>query len=242
MKTSPDSFKSRLKKVVETRDTLGGKIFDTTIQVLIVFAVVAFSVSTIPEISEELKSFLRWSQAVTIIVFSIEYGLRIYVADSKRWYIFSFYGIIDLLAILPFYLALAIDLRALRILRLLRIFELLKMARYSSAVEKYRRAFLDIKAELVVFIFATCFLIYVAAVGVYYFEHEVQPEAFKSIFHSLWWALATVTTVGYGDVYPITAGGRIFTFFILMIGVGILAVPAGLLASALYNIGKKNPD
>ena len=94
------------------------------------------------------------------------------------------------------------------------------------------------KEELVLFSLATLFVIYISAVGIYYFENEVQPENFKSVFHSLWWAVATLTTVGYGDVFPITIGGRLFTFLVLMIGLSIVAVPAGLLASALQNINK----
>lgn len=164
--------------------------------------------------------------------------MRLFVADRKRDYVFSFYGIVDLLAILPFYLTLAIDLRAIRIIRLLRLFRLLKIARYSKAVDRYRIAFKEIKEELVIFFSATCFLIYVSAVGIYYFENTAQPEAFSSIFHSLWWAVATLTTVGYGDVYPITAGGKIFTFMILMVGLSVVAVPAGLLASALQDASR----
>jgi voltage-gated potassium channel len=109
----------------------------------------------------------------------------------------------------------------------------MKLFRYSKAIRRFSRAFSIAKEEIVLFGVVTIMLLYLSAVGIYYFENEAQPEAFKSIFHSLWWAVATLTTVGYGDVYPITIGGRIFTFFILMIGLGIVAVPAGLLASAL---------
>jgi len=83
------------------------------------------------------------------------------------------------------------------------------------------------------FLIATAMLLYFAAVGIYYFESSAQPESFQSVFHSLWWALATLTTVGYGDVYPVTVGGKVFTFLVLMLGLGIVAVPAGLVASAL---------
>lgn len=224
-----------IKSIVENNETTTGKIFDLTIQFLIIYSLITFSVSTIPDLSQEVIKFLRVSQIITVSIFTVEYLLRIFVADKKRNYIFSFFGIIDFLAILPFYLTLAVDLRALRIVRLLRLFRMLKIIRYSKALERYKIAFKDIKEELVIFFSMTCFLMYISAVGIYYFENTVQPEAFKSIFHSLWWAVATLTTVGYGDIYPLTAGGKIFTFFILMIGLGIVAVPAGLLASALQD-------
>ena len=98
---------------------------------------------------------------------------------------------------------------------------------------KLHRAFVIAREELVLFFLVTCMMLFFAAVGIYYFEHEAQPEGFESVFDSLWWAVVTLTTVGYGDVYPITLGGRIFTFFVLMIGLGIVAVPTGLMASAL---------
>ena len=176
---------------------------------------------------------------VPVAIFSIEYLLRIVVADSKRRYIFSFYGLIDLLAVLPFYLTIAIDLRALRIVRLFRLFRILKIVRYVKAIKRYKAAFLDIKEELVLFFTATCFMIFIAAVGIYYFENSVQPEAFKSIFHSLWWGIATLTTVGYGDIYPVTVGGKIFTFIILMIGLSVVAVPAGLFSIALQEANRE---
>ena len=105
--------------------------------------------------------------------------------------------------------------------------------RYNRALVRFSRAITLAREEIILFLGVTLGLLYFAAVGIYYFEHQAQPEEFASIFHSLWWAVATLTTVGYGDVYPITVGGRIFTFFILLIGLGIVAVPAGLLASAL---------
>ena len=116
---------------------------------------------------------------------------------------------------------------------MLRLFRAFKLIRYSKAIQRFRRAFTIAKEEMVLFLFIACLLLFFTSVGIYYFENAAQPEKFKSIFHSLWWAVATLTTVGYGDVYPITTGGKIFTFFVLMIGLGIVAVPAGLIASAL---------
>jgi voltage-gated potassium channel len=155
------------------------------------------------------------------------------VAENKKRFAFSFFGIIDLLAILPFYLTTGFDLRALRSFRLLRLVRILKLVRYSKAVQRFAIAFATAKEELILFMCSTLIIVYLAAVGIYYFENPVQPEAFSSIFHSLWWAVATLTTVGYGDVYPITAGGKIFTFLVLIAGLGIVSIPAGIVASAL---------
>ena len=131
------------------------------------------------------------------------------------------------------------DRTLIRIFRLFRLFRAFKLFRYSNAINRFRKAFKQIKEELTLFLFATCFLLYISAVGIYYFENQAQPEQFQSVFHCLWWAVGTLTTVGYGDLYPITIGGKIFTFFILMIGLGIIAVPTGLIASALT---KENKD
>ena len=228
-----------LKNIIERSDSRAGKLFDLSIQFLIVYSLITFSLSTLPDLSQGMLDFLYYSQVITVTIFSIEYILRIYVADSKMRYIFSFYGLIDLLAVLPFYLTIAVDLRALRIVRLFRLFRILKIVRYIKAIRRYKAAFLDIKEELVLFFTATCFMIFISAVGIYYFENSVQPEAFKSIFHSLWWGIATLTTVGYGDIYPVTVGGKIFTFIILMIGLSVVAVPAGLFSIALQEANRE---
>lgn len=231
-----------LKQIVEDTDTKAGRLFNLTIQFLIVLSLITFSISTIPDLSDTTIEVLFIIEIVTVLIFSLEYILRIVVADKKLNYIFSFYGIIDLLAILPFYLGNAIDLRSIRILRLFRLFRIFKIVRYSKAIKRYQTAFGKIKEELIIFLITTLFIIYISAVGIYYFENEAQPENFKSVFHSLWWAVATLTTVGYGDIYPVTVGGKIFTFVILMVGLSIVAIPAGLLASALQETAKKSDE
>src|SRR5690606_19969337 len=155
---------------------------------------------------------------------------------------FSFFGIVDLLAILPFYLASGLDLRAIRIFRLLRLFRILKLFKYNSALKRFHRALLIVREELIIFGFVAMIMLYLSAVRIYYFENDAQPDQFKSVFHSLWWALTTLTTVGYGDMYPITLGGRIFTFFVLMIGLGVVAVPTGLIASALGQVRREDGE
>ena len=116
---------------------------------------------------------------------------------------------------------------------MININKIFKLLKYNSAIDRLLFAFREIKKELFIFLIATIFLLYVSSVGIYYFENEAQPDQFKSVFHSMWWAVATLTTVGYGDVYPITLGGKLFTTFIVFIGMGLVAVPTGLLASAL---------
>lgn len=226
-------FQAWLKRTVEKNDTKSGFCFDMVIQSLIVLSLINFSIETIPDLSPRAQAILFLMRVVTIAVFTLEYLLRIWVAEKKLKFIFSFFGIIDLLAILPFYISTGIDLRSLRAFRLLRLFQAFKMVRYSRAVKRYQRALLISYEELILYLFVSLLMIYFAAAGIYFFENQAQPDAFGSVFQSLWWSVVTLTTVGYGDVYPITTGGRTFTFFLLLIALGIVSAPAGILAAAL---------
>ncbi|WP_411827481.1 ion transporter [Luteolibacter sp. AS25] len=203
------------------------------IQALIVGSLIGFAVETLPNLPERWHSILRIFEIATVAIFTVEYFLRILLGRPKLSYIFSFYGIIDLLAIFPFYISTGIDLRSVRAFRLLRLFRLLKLVRYSAAIRRFHLAFSIAKEELALFGAAALIVLYLSALGIYYFERDQQPEAFASVFHSFWWAVTTLTTVGYGDVYPISVGGKAFTFFVLIIGLEIVAVPTGLFASAL---------
>lgn len=223
----------KIKSIVEESSTVSGRIFDFTIQFLIVLSLISFSIETLPDLTAESRQLLRIIEISTVSVFTVEYLLRIIVADRKLKFIFSFYGLVDLAAILPFYVATGLDLRSIRVIRLFRILRAFKLVRYSRAAQLFYRAFLIAKEELILFLTAALMLLYIASVGIYYFENPTQPEAFSSIFSSLWWAIVTLTTVGYGDVYPITTSGRIFTFFVLLIGVSMIAIPSGIIASAL---------
>ncbi|WP_404307672.1 ion transporter [Neorhodopirellula lusitana] len=222
-----------LKEIVERSNTPIGRVFDLTIQLLIVLSLIAFSIETLPNLPQRWVRCLQIFEILTVAVFTAEYVVRLFVADHKLTFATSFFGVVDLLAILPFYLSFGIDLRSIRAFRLLRLFRMFKLARYNQAIQRFHRAFLIAREELLLFLFVTIILLYLAAIGIYHFEHDAQPDVFASVFHSLWWAVVTLTTVGYGDVYPITIGGRIFTFFILLIGLGVVSVPAGLVASAL---------
>lgn len=209
------------------------------IAALIIYSTICFCLETLPDLKPTTRTFLYYSEIVVVMAFTAEYLYRIYAAPNRLRFIFSFYGLVDLLAILPFYLALALDLRALRLLRFMRLLRLLKLARYHGAIHRIARALWIAKEELIIFAVATLIFIFLSAVGIYYFERSAQPEVYKSIFDSLWWAVTSLTTVGYGDMYPVTVGGRIFSFIILMLGLGLVAAPAGIMASALSAIRRK---
>ena len=225
-----------LKQIVEETDTRMGKIFDLTIQILIVASAVSFAIETLPGLSSTTARLLAISEALIIGLFTVEYLLRFYSSQKKLSFVFSFYGLIDLAAVLPFYLAVGLDLRSLRIFRLARLAILLKLFRFSKAARRFQLAFKLVREEILVFGLFSLALIYLSAVGIYHFEHEAQPEVFVSVFDGIWWATVTLTTVGYGDVVPITTGGKVFTFFVFIVGLSMIAVPSGLVVSALSKV------
>ncbi|SDT98696.1 voltage-gated potassium channel [Polaribacter sp. Hel1_33_78] len=227
------STKEKIKQIIEGNDRKLSPIFDITIQVLIVFSIIIFSLGTLPNLTPLWQNIINYVDILFYSIFAIEYFLRIYVSDKRLKYIFSFFGIVDLLAILPFLFARQFDLRAIRALRVFRLTRVLKISRYDESLKTFAIAIKIIKPEITLFYIITSIFLFLSATGIYYFEHAVQPIEFASVFHSLWWAIITITTVGYGDVYPITIGGRIFTFAILLLSLAIITVPTGLIASAL---------
>jgi voltage-gated potassium channel len=220
----------QLKKIVLEADTKSGRRFDLFIQSMIIISIISFSIETLPNLSFEVTSILAITEIVMVGIFTIEYLLRVFLTPKSVKFIFSFYGIIDFLSILPFYITTGVDLRSLRAFRLLRLF---KLFRYTKSIRRMRQALHLAREELMMFTALALILLYLSATGIYYFEQEAQPEKFSSVFQSLWWAICTLTTVGYGDIYPITAGGKVFTFIILMIGLGMVSIPAGIVASSI---------
>jgi voltage-gated potassium channel len=224
-----------IRRVVWDSDTRAGRLFDATVLTVIVAGLIVDATATLPSLDEAANHILALVSAAVTTLFVTEYVLRIASAEHRWKYVVSFYGIVDLVAILPTLLGL--DLRALRAVRLIRLLRVLKITR-AHALSRFGRALWSVRDEGLIFLLSTVLVLYLAAAGIYYFEHEAQPEAFGSIPESLWWAVATLTTVGYGDTYPITAGGRLFTALVLLCGMGIVAVPAGLVATALTKAGR----
>ncbi len=218
------------------------RIFEIVSQVMILVWLVSFSLETLPGLTETQQLLLEAVEWTIVVFFTAEYAIRLIFAPHRLKFVFSFFGIIDLLAILPFYFSLLPGFSTLRALRLVRLARLLKLGRYNSALQRLYKAWMLAWEEFVMFMFLAFILLFIAAAGMHHFEHDAQPEKFGSIFDSLWWAVCTLTTVGYGDVYPITMGGRTFTFLVLMVGLGIVAVPTGLVTSSLTMVREKERE
>ena len=176
------------------------------------------------------------------LVFVAEYLFRVATAENKRGYITSFYGIIDLVAILPILVHAAASVRVLRLLRVLRVLRLLKLKRYNDALDRYLQALKLIAAEAVLFTGVAFIFIISFAFVIYEVEHEAQPEKYRNIFDSIWWAVISLTTVGFGDLYPVTTAGRLLTLAMVLTGMGIVAVPTALLASAMSRVHNVESD
>ena len=215
------------------------KTIEIAIQILIVLSLICFTVETIPGLNPDTYKLLNTLEIIFVAIFTLEYAARVYLAKKKLKFIFSFFGLIDLIAILPFYLSLGFDLRTVRAVRFIRVFRLLKLTRYNSAVNFLRDAFRESKEELLVFTFLASSLLYLTSVGIYYFEKDLQPEEFGSVPQALWWSVVSLTSVGYGDVTPISTAGKIFTSIILFLGIGLISVPSAIMVSAFSKASQK---
>jgi voltage-gated potassium channel len=228
----------RIIEIIDGSDPHIGRAPAFFLNALILASAISISVETMPDLPATLRDRLRWLELVVLIIFAMEYVTRLLCAPRPLRYMFSFWGIVDLLAILPLLALLNPEWLAIRVLRLMRLIRLLKLFRTSRALDRMARAFTKVRGELIVFFVLTSLVMYVAAVGIYVFEHPAQPEAFTSIPMSLWWAVASLTTVGYGDLVPITLGGRMFTALVLFIGLGVVAGPAAIVTTALLEADK----
>jgi voltage-gated potassium channel len=222
------------------------RIVDVMIVALITANVIALILETVSSVGVPFARFFHVFEALSIAAFTAEYALRLWSsAEDPRYrhgvagrlrYARSPLAVIDLLAVLPFYLALLpVDLRFLRVMRVLRVFRLAKMVRYAEALQALGRVLSAKKEELLVSVYLLTLLLILASCAVYYAEHAAQPDAFSSIPAAMWWGIATLTTVGYGDMYPVTALGRLCASLIAVLGIGMVALPAGILGSGFVS-------
>ena len=218
--------------------------FDRFIYLLIIVNVIAMILESHENISNIYGNTLFVFEAISIYIFSFEYLYRLYLAFRENKfkgvfkYIFSVYGLIDLISILPFYLNqfVKLDGRFFRILRLFRLTRIFKLGRDSESLKLFIKALTAVKSELKFTLFLSILTILFSASAIYYLEHDAQPEKFSSITESVWWATVSLATVGYGDVYPITPGGKMFASIISLIGIGVVAIPTGIISASFVEI------
>ena len=211
---------------------------------LIFINIVAIILESVESINQRFANFFRWLEVFSVIVFSVEYLMRVWTSvEDPRYkrrysgrlrYMASTLAVIDLLSIVPFYLAfLPIDLRFLRIIRLFRLFRLLKIVRYLKALKIIQAVLRERKEQIYLSVMFVLFLLVIVSTLMFYVENEAQPTVFSSIPASMWWGIETLTTVGYGDMLPVTSFGRILGGMISVLGIGLFALPAGILSSGL---------
>lgn len=233
-------MRQRIHDILEGNDPVLGTPFLLFSSAAILLAAISYSVGTMPGLSVGMQYALRVFDALFIVIFATEYGLRLASSPKPLRYALSFWGLVDLIAFLPALLTLGADLRTTRLLRLILLARLLKLVRLSHAMDTLVAAMEDVAYQLAVFVLVTLVVLFLAAVGIYLFEHKAQPEVFKSVPHAMWWAVVTLSTVGYGDIVPVTPGGKFFTGLVLLIGLAIVAVPTGLISAALVSNTEKN--
>lgn len=228
-------MKHRVHEIIYEADTKAGKLFDVILLIAILTSVLLVMLESVESINKQHTSLLNIAEWIITVLFSIEYVLRIITINKPKKYIFSFYGIIDLLSTLPMYIAIlfsgASGLLALRALRLLRVFRILKLARYIGASNNFLRALKASKAKIAVFLFFV--LILCTILGTVMYMIEGAENGFTSIPRSVYWAIVTLTTVGYGDIAPHTPFGQLIASIIMILGYGIIAIPTGIVSSEM---------
>ena len=242
-----NKIKSRVFEIIQVGKSLPSRIFDIFIIFMIILTLVTVIAETF-DIPSFLQDIFNKFEIVSIFVFTAEYILRVWTADllhpelsplrARLKYITSFMAIIDLLAILPFYLPffIKIDLRALRALRVIRLLRVFKINRYTSALSTIAQVFKNKASQLVSSMLVVGLLMIIASILMYNIESAAQPDKFANAFDALWWAIATLTTVGYGDVYPITVAGKILSIIIAILGIGMVAVPTGIITAGFSEV------
>lgn len=257
-------MKARIFNILEKEGSHSNLVFEYIIVTLILLNVISIGLDTVRDLDPEMIFALRIFEAFSIVVFSIEYILRLYISDlthpaktkflSGLRFIFSFYGLIDFMAIIPFYIPFVTkaDMRFLRILRLIRFFRIFKLSRYNSTLQLIWDVIKEKKTEFIMTFFISVLMLLVSAFLMYYVENPEQPEKFRNIFSSLWWAVATLTPLGYGDVAPVTTPGKIISAIVAIIGIGLIALPTGIISAGFVeklrkgskddNIEEENKD
>lgn len=236
LKYNERKWKEKLHEIIYEADTPAGKLFDIILLIVILLSVVLVMLESIGSIESKYANILDISEWLITILFSVEYIARIISVKSPKSYVFSFYGIIDFLSIIPKYISLFIlgtnSLLALRALRLLRVFRILKLTRFIGESANFGKALKRSRAKIAVFITFVIVLCIILGTIMYLVENE-HDSGFTSIPRSVYWAIVTLTTVGYGDIAPITSLGQFIASMIMILGYGIIAIPTGIVTSEM---------
>jgi len=239
-KLSP--WQQKLHEIIYEADTPMGKLFDIILFIIIIFSVILIMLESVKAIDAEYHEVLFILEWLVTIFFTIEYIARIICIKKPSNYIFSFYGIIDFLSTIPLYISYIFAgsqvLLAVRAFRLLRVFRILKLARFLGEASQLKRALKASRAKITVFLFAV--LIASVMMGTLMYLVEGDEAGFTSIPTSIYWTIVTLTTVGYGDIAPITPQGQAIATIIMLLGYGIIAVPTGMVTAEFAKQGKDN--
>ncbi len=234
------SWQKKLHDLIFGYETFGGKLFDVILLIVIIFSVIAVMLESVTSIAINYGVQLRTLEWIFTILFAFEYVGRIASSPRKWKYIFSFMGIIDLLAILPTFASVFISgaqtLLIIRFVRLVRVFRILKLSRYLRGANMLRQALHDSRHKIIVFFGSIIIIVVVVGTLMYLIEHG--QNGFSSIPRSIYWAIVTITTVGYGDIAPATVLGQTIASFLMIMGYAIIAVPTGIVTSQMM----KNPE
>ncbi|MCF8463971.1 MAG: ion transporter [Flavobacteriales bacterium] len=229
-----------LHEVIFGTDTSWGKRFDVVLLLAIVISLVAIMLESIPDFRLQHGNSLFILEWVLTAVFTLEYLLRVWVSDSPRGYVFSFFGIIDFLAVIPTYISLFVAgthfLLVIRAIRLLRVFRILKLARYVKGAQAIGAGLKASKEKI--FVFLTAVVTLAVIMGTLMYMIEGGEHGFDSIPRSIYWAIVTLTTVGYGDIAPETTLGQFVAAFVMILGYSIIAVPTGIVSAEMSRMSK----
>ena len=242
--SSKQKLKDRIYKIIFEADTPAGKLFDVLLIWSIIISVALVVIESVQRFKVEYQVFLTAGEWFFTILFTLEYMVRIYVTRRKRAYIFSFYGVVDFLAVLPTYISLILPgaqfFMVIRILRLMRVFRIFKLSGYTSEANILAMALTASRRKI--FVFFSTIAVLVVVIGASMYVIEGPQYGFKDIPTSIYWAVVTLTTVGYGDISPQTFVGQFFASLVMVLGYSIIAVPTGIMTVELSNIvgkGKK---
>ena len=237
-------LKKKLRTIIFKTNTPAGKAFDVALLIAILVSVGVVILESVEDFSANFPNVFIYTEWAFTIIFTIEYTLRIIISNKKRKYIFSFFGIIDFLSILPAYLSLIFTgmhtLVILRSFRLLRVFRIFKLARFMGEASQLTKALRASRPKIIVFLVTVGIIVVI--MGTIMYLVEGSENGFTSIPKSIYWAIVTLTTVGYGDVAPSTVLGQTLASIIMILGYGIIAVPTGIVTAEMARASRKTND